>query len=26
MRQRYISALQAAENHDIGPLLSFARE
>jgi Fic-DOC domain mobile mystery protein B len=25
MRQRYIAALQAADNHDIGPLLAFAR-
>ena len=25
MRQRYIAALQAADNHDIGPLLGFAR-
>ncbi len=24
-RQRYIAALQAADNHDIGPLLVFAR-
>jgi Fic-DOC domain mobile mystery protein B len=25
MRQRYIAALQAADNHDVGPLLAFAR-
>jgi Fic-DOC domain mobile mystery protein B len=25
MRQRYIAALQAADNHDIAPLLAFAR-
>jgi fido (protein-threonine AMPylation protein) len=25
MRKRYIAALQAADNHDIGPLLAFAR-
>ena len=25
MRQRYIAALQAADHHDIGPLLAFAR-
>ena len=25
MRQRYIAALQAADNHDMGPLLEFAR-
>jgi Fic-DOC domain mobile mystery protein B len=25
MRQRYIAALQAADNHDTGPLLAFAR-
>ena len=25
MRQRYIAALRAADNHDIGPLLTFAR-
>jgi hypothetical protein len=25
MRQRYIAALQAADNHDIGLLLAFAR-
>jgi hypothetical protein len=25
MRQRYIAVLQAADNHDIGPLLAFAR-
>jgi Fic-DOC domain mobile mystery protein B len=25
VRQRYIAALQAADNHDIGPLLAFAR-
>jgi hypothetical protein len=25
MRQRYIAALQAADNYDIGPLLAFAR-
>ena len=25
MRQRYIAALQAADNHDISPLLGFAR-
>jgi hypothetical protein len=25
MRKRYIAALQAADNHDIGPLLVFAR-
>jgi Fic-DOC domain mobile mystery protein B len=25
VRQRYIAALQAADNHDIGPLLEFAR-
>jgi Fic-DOC domain mobile mystery protein B len=25
MRQRYIAALQAADNRDIGPLLAFAR-
>ena len=25
LRQRYIAALQAADNHDIGPLLAFAR-
>jgi len=24
-RQRYIAALQAADDHDIGPLLAFAR-
>jgi hypothetical protein len=24
-RQRYIDALKAADKHDIGPLLSFAR-
>ena len=24
-RQRYIAALKAADNHDIGPLLAFAR-
>jgi hypothetical protein len=23
--QRYIAALQAADDHDIGPLLAFAR-
>jgi fido (protein-threonine AMPylation protein) len=25
VRQRYIAALQAADNHDINPLLVFAR-
>jgi Fic-DOC domain mobile mystery protein B len=25
VRQRYIAALQAADNHEIGPLLAFAR-
>jgi Fic-DOC domain mobile mystery protein B len=25
VRQRYIAALQSADNHDIGPLLAFAR-
>jgi Fic-DOC domain mobile mystery protein B len=25
LRKRYIAALQAADNHDIGPLLAFAR-
>ena len=25
VRKRYIAALQAADNHDIGPLLAFAR-
>jgi Fic-DOC domain mobile mystery protein B len=25
LRQRYIAALQAADDHDIGPLLAFAR-
>ena len=25
MRRRYIAALQAADHHDIGPLLGFAR-
>jgi Fic-DOC domain mobile mystery protein B len=25
VRKRYITALQAADNHDIGPLLAFAR-
>ncbi len=25
VRQGYIAALQAADNHDIGPLLAFAR-
>ena len=25
MRQRYIAALRAADNHDMGPLLAFAR-
>jgi Fic-DOC domain mobile mystery protein B len=25
IRKRYIAALQAADNHDIGPLLAFAR-
>ena len=25
VRRRYIEALQAADNHDIGPLLTFAR-
>jgi Fic-DOC domain mobile mystery protein B len=25
MRQRYVAALQAADKHDIGPLLAFAR-
>jgi fido (protein-threonine AMPylation protein) len=25
MRGRYIAALHAADNHDIGPLLAFAR-
>src|ERR1035437_2564166 len=25
VRQRYIAALQAADNHDLGPLLAFAR-
>ena len=25
MRRRYIAALQAADNHDVGPLLAFAR-
>jgi hypothetical protein len=25
MRQRYITALQAADDHDIGSLLAFAR-
>lgn len=25
IRERYIAALQAADNHDIGPLLAFAR-
>ncbi len=25
MRKRYIAALKAADNHDIGPLLVFAR-
>jgi Fic-DOC domain mobile mystery protein B len=25
VRQRYIAALQVADNHDIGPLLAFAR-
>jgi hypothetical protein len=24
-RKRYIDALKAADNHDIGPLLAFAR-
>jgi Fic-DOC domain mobile mystery protein B len=26
MRRRYIAALQSADDHDIGPLLAFARE
>ena len=25
VRQRYIAALQSADNHDVGPLLAFAR-
>ena len=25
LRGRYVSALRAADNHDIGPLLAFAR-
>jgi hypothetical protein len=25
VRQRYIAALQAADDHDIGPLVAFAR-
>jgi hypothetical protein len=25
MRAKYIAALRAADNHDIGPLLEFAR-
>lgn len=25
VRQRYIAALQTADDHDIGPLLAFAR-
>ena len=25
VRQRYIAALQAADNRDVGPLLAFAR-
>jgi Fic-DOC domain mobile mystery protein B len=25
LRRRYVAALQAADNHDIGPLLAFAR-
>jgi fido (protein-threonine AMPylation protein) len=25
LRRAYITALQAADNHDIGPLLAFAR-
>jgi hypothetical protein len=25
VRRRYIDALHAADNHDIGPLLAFAR-
>ena len=25
VRKRYITALQAADDHDIGPLLEFAR-
>ena len=25
MRQRYVAALQSADNHDVGPLLAFAR-
>jgi fido (protein-threonine AMPylation protein) len=25
VRRRYIGALQAADNHDVGPLLAFAR-
>jgi hypothetical protein len=25
VRKRYIAALQAADNHDINPLLEFAR-
>jgi len=25
VRQHYIAALQAADNHDVGPLLAFAR-
>jgi hypothetical protein len=25
VRQRYIAALQAADDHDVGPLLAFAR-
>ena len=25
VRQRYIAALQSADNHDLGPLLAFAR-
>ena len=25
VRRRYIAALQAADNHDLGPLLAFAR-
>ena len=25
LRRRYVQALRAADNHDIGPLLAFAR-
>jgi hypothetical protein len=25
VRRRYIAALQTADNHDVGPLLAFAR-